>query len=275
MNKKLIIFFVGIKSLTLLGLILLTISPLYSHEPLFGLGPHTIYQYGYALESEFEKGEHGWSNYLEFLYGVTPDFAVTLAAPYLFAEKDRSAGFGDVTLRSKFRFFRADAPGASNQAALHAGVKFPTGSQEAHRGSGTTDYFFGASFGHESRRHYFFAGVRYQVNGSTDELSRGNDFEYDVAYGIRPCKLEYLHPDLVFLLEMNGEVIGRNSSGRNPDRDSGGSVISLAPGLLLSYRNVMLKAGVKIPVIKNLNGVQEDPGSEVVLGLEFHMPPLR
>ncbi len=264
-----------IKSLTLLAAILYANNLSYSHEPLFGLGPHTIYQHGYALETEFEKGEHGWADHLELMYGLTPDWAVTLAAPYLFADDDRSAGFGDLTLRSKFRFFRADAPGASNQAALHAGVKFPTGSQGGHRGSGTTDYFVGASFGHESRRHYFFAGVRYQVNGNIDELSRGNNFEYDVAYGIRPWKLEYLHPDPVFLLEVNGEVMGRDSFGGSSDPNSGGRVISLSPGLLFSYRNVMFKAGVKIPVIKNLNGVQDDPGTEVVFGLEFHMPPLR
>ncbi len=31
-----------------------------AHEPLFGLGPHTVGKYSWALESEFERGEHGW-----------------------------------------------------------------------------------------------------------------------------------------------------------------------------------------------------------------------
>ncbi len=30
-------------------------SNLFAHEPLFGLGPHTIYEAGYTLESEFEE----------------------------------------------------------------------------------------------------------------------------------------------------------------------------------------------------------------------------
>lgn len=37
--------------------LLLSIEHLEAHEPLFVLGPHTIYQNGVGLESELEKGE--------------------------------------------------------------------------------------------------------------------------------------------------------------------------------------------------------------------------
>ncbi len=253
---------------------LLSNPNLSAHEPLFGLGPHTIYQYGFALESEVEKGDHGWANHVELLYGITPDWAVTLAAPYLFENDDRRAGWGDLSLRSKFRFYRKDMPGASNQAALHAGVKFPTGEREENRGSGTTDYFVGLSVGRESRRHYFFAGARYQVNGVIDNLGRGNQFEFDAAYGIRPWKLEYRQPDTVFLVEFIGELMEKNFQNNQSVINSGGNIFSIAPGLLFSYRNVMLKAGIKIPLLENLNGEQETPDTEYVFGLELHLPPL-
>jgi hypothetical protein len=56
--------------------------------------------------------------------------------------------------------------------------------------------------------------------------------------------------------------------------NSGGTIISLSPGLLFSYRNIMLKAGVKIPIINGLNGSQKLPANEYILGLEFHFPPI-
>ena len=37
-----------------------------AHEPLFGLGPHTMYKYGFALESEFEQFD--WYLYHRFLF---------------------------------------------------------------------------------------------------------------------------------------------------------------------------------------------------------------
>jgi hypothetical protein len=42
--------------------LLFLVFPAYSHEPLFGLGPHTIYQYGVALESEYEYNGFFGSN---------------------------------------------------------------------------------------------------------------------------------------------------------------------------------------------------------------------
>ncbi len=254
--------------------ILLSINNIHAHEPLFGLGPHTIYQNGIALETELEKSDPGWANHLELLYGITPDWAVTAAVPYLYSTSERPAGPGDFSLRTKYRFFRKDMPGASNQAAFHAGIKFPTADRLANRSSGAVDYFFGASFGYESRRHYFFAGTRYRVNGASEVFKPGNKFEFDLAYGIRPWKLEYLQPDPVFLVEFIGESTERNIRNDQRNFNSGGQRLSIAPGLLFSYRNVMVKAGVKIPVVTDLYGAQETPGLEYVLGLEFHAPPL-
>jgi hypothetical protein len=128
--------------------------------------------------------------------------------------------------------------------------------------------------GRESRRHYFFGAVRYGVNGTINKINVGNQFEFDAAYGIRPWKLEYLQPDAVFLVELIGNLIEKNSMNAQTNPTTGGKVFSIAPGLLFSYRNVMLKAGIKIPVLEDLNGVQETPDTEYVFGLEFHLPPL-
>lgn len=246
-----------------------------AHEPLFGLGPHSIGQYAWAVESEFEKGDEGWTNHYEVAYGITPDITVTTAFPYLFGAEGSQAGFGDLTFRAKYRFLRRDVLNASNAFALHGGIKLPTGNRLKGRGSGTRDGFVGLSFGHEGRANYAFAAVRYRINGGVLDVERGEVVNVEAAYGIRPWKLEYMQPDTVFLVEVIGELAGKNFRARIEDPSSGGNTVSVAPGVLFSYRNVMLKGGVKIPVLEKLNGVQEKPGPEVVFAIEFHMPPFR
>jgi len=246
-----------------------------AHEPLFGLGPHTVGQYAWAIESNFERGEHGWLNDYELTYGITPDFAVTAAMPYVFSRDGRNAGFGDVLLRGKYRFLRRDVLNAANAFAFHWGIKLPTGSRAQLRGSGTTDYFLGLSFGHESRKNYAFADVRYQVNGSVGNIARGNVANFDVAYGIRPRQLEYRQPDLVLLIEVLGDVTGRNSFSGVEERNTGGYTLSIAPGFLFSYRNMMFKGGVKLAILDKLNGVQPRPGTEILFGVDVHMPPFK
>jgi len=249
-----------------LYLALLLLTPLLAHEPLFGLGPHTIYEGGYAFESEFKSEAGKYANQFELLYGIKPDWAVTVALPYAFD----SGGFGRVTLRTKYRFFRQDLKGASRQAALHTGIILPRG----NTGNNITDYFAGVSIGYESRRHYFFSSVRYRYNSSFANMERGNVLKYDVAYGIRPWLLHYLRPDPVFLIEFNGYLMDKNVLNKTTVQNSGGSILSLSPGLLFSYRNIMLKAGLKIPVYNGLNGQQPAPDITYVAGLEFHFPPL-
>ena len=249
-----------------LNLTLLLLTPLPAHEPLFGLGPHTIYEGGYAFESEIESEAGSYTNHFELLYGITPDWAVTIALPYVFD----SNGFGQTTLRTKYRFFRQDLKGGSRQAALHTGIILPT----ANSGNNVSDYFAGVSIGYESRRHYFFSSVRYRYNSSSVNMERGNVLKYDVAYGIRPWLLHYLRPDPVFLIEFNGYLMDKNIVNKTTVQNSGGSVLSLSPGLLFSYRNIMLKAGLKIPVYNGLNGQQPAPNITYVAGLEFHFPPL-
>ncbi len=246
-----------------------------AHEPLFGLGPHSIGQYAWALESGFEGGDDGWANVYELAYGLTPDITVTTVLPYLFTNEGGSAGFSDVGIRGKYRFLRRDVLNASKALALHGGIKFPTGNPIEGRGSGSRDGFVGLSFGHEGRENYAFADVRYRINGDVGDTERGNVLNVDAAYGIRPWKLEYKQPDTVFLVEVIGEWAGRKSLGGIPDSDSGSKTISIAPGVLFSYRNVMLKGGVKFPVIQNLNGLQEKRGPEIVFAVDIHMPPFK
>lgn len=262
---------------TLVGLIMISFAaPVGAHEPLFGLGPHTIYQYGLGLETEVERHEHGFAVNAEAIYGLTPDLAVTLVVPWVRRSEQGlvAQGLGDLSLRAKWRAFRRDFPGGQDALALHAGVQTPTGDDRAvlPLGTGATDVFGGISAARESRRWYYFGDLRYRINRTgTNGLNRGDVFAYDAAWGVRPVRARYDQPDLVLLVEANGTIAGKATRQGITNSDTGGHVLAVSPGFLFSIRNMMVKGGVNIPVLWNLNGVQETPETEIVFGVEFHL----
>lgn len=85
------------------GLLGWACSSVWAHEPLFGVGPHTMYQYGTEVETEVEADEGSTGIDNEISYGITPDLGVTLAVPYVRKEAGNmhNSGLGDVTLRAK------------------------------------------------------------------------------------------------------------------------------------------------------------------------------
>jgi hypothetical protein len=272
-----------------------------AHEPVFSLGPHTLYKGGIGVEFETEylakskllENGNRISDPMdqkatrlvfptEIIYGMTPDWAVTARIPVVsrtfektvagVKDKDRSSGLGDIVLRSKYRFWRRDTLGVQQAAAIVLGIKLPTGDDEADLplGTGTTDFVFGLTAGHEGRRLYAFGDLRYRLNTESDDLRAGDTFFYDAALGFRPVLTDYDRPDLVLLVELNGEVARKDERGGTKDPDSGGHTVWLGPNFLLSYRNIMLKGGIRFPVFQELNGTQLGTDYETVLAMEVH-----
>ncbi len=242
----------------LLSTIVFLISATYGHEPLFGLGPHTIGQYSWAVESEMEKEGSQLANQIELLYGVFPDLAVTIVVPYILENEQQNSGLGAIVLRGKYRFWRRDQRGSSTALALHAGMRLRRSSLVA---VSAPQAFLGLSFGYESRRHYAFADIR----GNFYENNENLPFVFfEAAYGIRPWLLEYKQPDLVVLVEIL-------QAFRQTPFTSGTNVsqLSIAPGFLFSVRNIMLKGGIKLPLKpSSLEKI-------FILGIEIHMPPFK
>lgn len=187
----------------------------FAHEPIFGLGPGTIFKGGVGVETEYERegSEEGLAT--ELLYGLTEDVSVTFRAFNDFSRFQSYAG------RVKFRLWKRYMPGTLDSFSVIVGVI-----QSAER---NVSYgLVGAAVGRESRRWYFFADVR-----SADK------FYLDGAVGIRPWLTEYLKPDLVLLTEFNYESKGDYT------------VYFLSPAFFFTYRNLAIKGGVQIPVEKS------------------------
>jgi len=186
----------------------------FAHEPIFGLGPGTIFKGGIGIEIEYEREGNAEGLASELLYGITEDLSVTLRAFTGFR------GPKSYAARLKWRLWKRYAPGTVDAAALIGGALISP--------EGKTFPLVAAATGHESRRWYFFADVRY-----------ADRFYIDGAVGIRPWLTEYLRPDLVILTEVNYEA-----------KDSF-RVLFLSPAFFFTYRNVAVKGGIQLPVSKS------------------------
>lgn len=260
-------------------LVLFVCVPAYAHEPVFSLGPETIFKGGMGIESEFEfeRSDNGHSLELhyEFIYGLTADLSFTLEIPHILAleeDDETSSGLGDIQLRGKYQLFRKDSLGAQDKLSAILGVKIPTGDEDAdpRLGTGTTDFLSGLSYGHESRIWYYFATLRYLLRTGDQSIMPGDRFFYDVAAGFRPWQREYLEWDFVALLELNGEFDFQSEVKGHLVPDSGGNTVWLGPTGLFSYRNIMFKGGIQFPVSQDLKGNQDEDEFRLALAAEYH-----
>ena len=272
--------------ITLFSLIILIISfaiftsnSTFAHEPVFSLGPETIFKGGFGLETEVEydksASEREIGLHEEIIYGLRENLSLTGRIPFILEKKEdgaTSSGLGDISLRGKFRFFKKDYLGAQNKAALIGGIKFPTGDEDKKPpvGTGSFDYLAGLTAGHESLKWYYFGTLRYWFNNKDGIKEKGDLFLYDISFGLRPVLREYYEHDLVTLLEFSGEHRNRDKVDNLQDDDTGGDILYLGPTFLWSYRNWMIKGGVQLPIYQDLNGEQKKEDFRSILAVEVH-----
>jgi len=71
------------------------------------------------------------------------------------------------------------------------------------------------------------------------------------------------------VLEFNGEWHDKQVIDREKDRNSGGNVVYLSPGVRVSYGSLSGFVSVGVPVVNHMNGLQSKPRERVVTGLAF------
>lgn len=269
----------------------LSAPPVLRHSPLFGLGPQTIYRggWGIEIEGEWERAQGGVESqralHADLHYGVTEDLNVTLTLPLVqktqggvlspgLAQVDRDVtGLGDVLVRGKYRFWQDLFPSGNHQATLFGAVKVPTAptTTEPPLGSGSVDFLTGAAVSRETHRYYAWASALARINTTgAAAVRRGHEARWDLALGVRPYVPQWTDPDLMFLLEFVGVTAARSVTPAGYNPNSGGTVLALAPGMWLTYRNWALKAGINLPFHQRLNGMQPGLDLQTVFALEYH-----
>jgi hypothetical protein len=251
-----------------------------AHDPIFGLGPHVLYQGGVEIAPTFHLEQAGEEREieaaLELTYGITGDWAAGIEVPYVWkAEDDEHAdGIGDVALFTKYRFWRRDTLGVQQSAALALKLHTSTGDprNDPPTGSGSTDLTTGLAYGYESRRWYRWASFRYRFNGENARgFQPGDKIKLDLVGGVRPWLTGYLEPDTVLMLELNLEHQFSHALRGRQLPDTGGTELFVSPGVFWTLRNFAVKAGVQIPVLRALEGDQPGSDYRVKLVLEWHM----
>lgn len=258
-----------------------------AHDPVFGLGPHTVYEGGVEIIPELDASQSASTRgqdlgFLNVAYGINANWTAGIELPWTFKENPhgQANGLGDLGLFTKYRFWRKDGLGVVDSMAALLKVKFDTSTRGANPvpsamkpalGTGTTDVILGLTYGHESLKWYRWASIRYRRNGHSNGRKVGDKVLVDLVGGIRLTPPEYLKPDMVWLLELNGEYGRRGSLDNVTLVNDGGTELFLSPGFMWTVRNFAIKAGVQIPVFSNLNGVQTTTDYRAKLELEWHL----
>lgn len=262
-----------------LSILLCRSSFVFAHEPIFSLGPETIYKGGVGIETEIEYEKAGrekeTSMHYEVIYGVSEDFSLTVEVPHIIEKEESgeiSGGLGEVALRGKYQLFRKDTLGAQDKVALIYGLKFPTGDEDKDPslGSGSWDHLFGLSLGHESTTLYGFATGRYFLKTESAGKEKGNKVLIDIAFGFRPWLRPYKSWDLVFLLENSYLSSQKDEVKGVKQANSGGKEFLMGPTFLWSIRNLMVKGGIQFSLWQDLNGDQEKTDFRSVVAVEYH-----
>ncbi len=183
-----------------------------------------------------------------------------------------SFGIGDVRIFAKYLLYQFDRKNKTIRIASKVGIKLPSGNENKvpALGSGSTDYFFTTVAGWiEDRIGVFLEGI-YNVNTSKGQMSFGNSFSYNLAFGYRLLPVVYKiypSPQLNSYLEINGTTANKNKvSGRKVD-NSGGTTIFLSPGLqYVGGRRWLVETTFQYPIVNEPNGTQLATNWSVSLG---------
>ena len=273
-------FFKQLKPISTVMVLGLISSATYAHDPIFGQGPHVLFKGGVEVATEISSSKKGNSlenGYgVDLTYGLTGDWAMGVVLPYEVKTGGGNAatGLGDVSVFTKYRFWRKDSKGLQESAAISLKVITDNGDETASPslGTGTTDNIVGLSYGYEGRSWYRWASVRYRQNGTTSAgFKRGSKTLVDFVIGARPNLTPYTEPDMVYLLELNGELGDSATSNGNAVSNTGGDEWFISPGFMWTVKNFAVRGGVQIPVSSSLNGTQVESDYRMKLSFEWHM----
>ena len=201
-----------------------------------------------------------------------------------------AGGLGDALFLAKWRFYKRDRGRGTFQLATELGVKAPTGADDLRgidnqllpptlqRGSGSWDPtgdFIVTFVPPAGRGRWIFTGdIGATATTKANDFEVGNRVSYDgmVKYRVHPAR--YPGRDTYLVFEVNGRWQDQARADGRPITDSGGHAVYLAPGVqFLLRQNVILEAGVQLPVWHGLNGTQLAAGRTVLAGVRYIFVP--
>lgn len=206
-----------------------------------------------------------------------------------------SKGIGDITLLGQYRFLNKKR--GNFEVALLSGFKFPTGTTHAkdndggrfeteHQpGSGSWDLLIGIAVSKRLGRASLDTNLLYTfVTEGAQNTDLGNLLNYNVAVSYRlggetnhhhshESAMHHdhaLHTHLAWnlILEINGEWRQKQKVGGIKDKNSGGSLVYISPGVRLTVGDHWSSSiSIGLPVFQDLNGKQYEADLRIILAV--------
>lgn len=205
-------------------------------------------------------------------YGVTSRLAVfgILPVTHINREIDGNdtdvTGLGDSMLFARYEIFRRDNRGRTLRVAPFAGVRVPTG-EDGRTGDGSTDVFGGLILTSASVKFNLDAQVAYNINREADGVETGDSVSFDgsLQYRLLPMKITAETRGFLFgVLEGNVTHNDETQIAGVRNLNSGGTQISISPGIQYATQRWIADLAVRIPVLNNLNGTALAPDFSVL-----------
>lgn len=192
-----------------------------------------------------------------------------------------SSGIGDASLFGLWRVMHG--PQSNTHLAILFGVKAPTSrtnertnaggrfETELQPGTGSWDAFMGLGFTHRRGQFTVDTSVRHTlVTEGSQDTDLGDLLVYNLgaAYSLSQASPGNLALDLV--MELNGEWRDRTEIDSHAERDSGGHLLYLSPGVTLNGRQWSVSASVGYPIVDEPNGDQDKRDFRFLMGAHWN-----
>ncbi len=252
----------------------------FAHEPIFMISPEAPGKGAFDLHTSIQSVKRGNEREFEleqeFTYGLSRSLAVGLSVPFAREEEFTSQGqnvengLKDPSVMFKWRFWDKDLPGVKYSAATLLQTTIPVGRGEGRLGRDKPSILAGLAHGREGLYWYYIVDFRYQYHVEDNNTKPGDGLHFDAAYGLRPVLRGLEETDIVFFFELNYLHEYKAQKSGLDDPNSGGDFVFFSPEILISPTNrIMLRGGVQIPIIQDLNGTQDPKDYTFKLVAEF------
>jgi hypothetical protein len=219
-------------------------------------------------------------------YGLRPDLDLHLRLPYLSESIDETfvgqtarhdiSGMGEMQVGAKWRFWQTMDNRHKDELALMTDLKLPTGDSNmadehgaiipAHLqpNSGNPGILLGLA----ADRHFAMGGYWLSAMVTTEAASqryqRGSMLELHASTGRRLRHLTRAdQTDWMGIFGLHYHLMGQESEGGSPIRDSGGSDLDAELGLVASKGTYGARLGFLLPVMTDYGLAHPPPGLAV------------
>ncbi|HUS12335.1 MAG TPA: transporter [Pyrinomonadaceae bacterium] len=197
-------------------------------------------------------------------------------------------GLGNITLWTKYRFFRKVKTYGDRQAALRFGLELPTGKSDAPSQAvinapafvrqqltpinGGLSLHFDVSFSQAGGRFIFGGNAEAIVRSERDGFRMGHELRLntDLEYVLLPRKYDVPGGELFLILETTFVHQGTGRLDGNVVPGSKATVYYVAPGLqYAAHPQFVIEGSVQLPVVRNTGPLVLRNDRNILLGVRY------